>query len=155
MAIFLKKNENFWQFFFERMSSFWQFFDSQMAIFRRVSFGLPSVSVWRPGISLISYINPRTRKMIDSQLSRFNGFILLSVYSWISGMTSYDKWFGDVIVDNSDGTDMLPEKLLKGVQKKQNEWPWVMDITKLVHTWNSQWHEIDWFLMLRISYKTS
>ena len=70
-------------------------------------------------------------------------------------MTSYDKWFGDVIVDNSDGTDMLPEKLLKGVQKKQNEWLWGMAITKLVHTWNSQWHEIDWFLMLRISYKTS
>jgi len=37
LAIFLKKNDIFWQFFLKKCQVFWQFFDSQMAIFRRVS----------------------------------------------------------------------------------------------------------------------
>jgi len=41
LAIFLKKNENFWQFFGKKC--FWQFFDSQMSIFQKVSLGLTTV----------------------------------------------------------------------------------------------------------------
>ena len=36
MAIFLKRNENFWQFFFEKIVKFLAIFDIQMPIFRRV-----------------------------------------------------------------------------------------------------------------------